>query len=214
MLFHLCLWVLQTFFEKDIVPKERFAYFCVIIVEGDELQATSDKCLKEKITMNIREFETWVRRLRPSLLNTARRMLGDEEDAEDTVQDALLKLWLIRDRLTLYRSPEALATAVVKNLSISLLRERTNNPTPLPEDLEIRSERTPEREMEEREDHVWLARIIHGLPSAQMTILKMSQSEGMSNQQIADVLGIAETSVRTAICKARHKLLEELKKRR
>ena len=31
--------------------------------------------------------------------------------------------------------------------------------------------------------------------------------------KIADVLGITETSVRTALCKARHKLLEELKKR-
>lgn len=164
--------------------------------------------------MNIREFEIWVRRLHPSLLNTARRMLGDEEDAEDTVQDALLKLWLIRDRLTLYRTPEALATVVVKNLCISRLRERTNSPTPLPEGVEVRNERTPEREMEEHEDYAWLARTIHGLPSVQMTILKMSQAEGMSNQQIADVLGITETSVRTALCKARHKLLEELKKRR
>lgn len=164
--------------------------------------------------MDIREFETWVRRLRPSLQAIARRMLADEDDAEDAVQDALLKLWLIRDRLTLYRSPDALATVVVKNLCISRWRERQAEALPLSEDVEISSERSPDHDLEEREDHMWLCRTIQGLPSAQMTILKMSQAEGMSNRQIADVLGITETSVRTALCKARHKLLEELKKRR
>ena len=74
--------------------------------------------------MNTREFETWVRRLRPSLQSVARRMLADEDDAEDAVQDALLKLWLVRDRLTLYRSPDALAVVVVKHLCISRLREQ------------------------------------------------------------------------------------------
>ncbi|MBP3552200.1 MAG: sigma-70 family RNA polymerase sigma factor [Bacteroidaceae bacterium] len=164
--------------------------------------------------MNTREFETWVRRLRPSLQAVARRMLADEDDAEDAVQDALLKLWLVRDRLTLYRSPDALAVVVVKNLCISRWRERQAEALPLPENVDIRSERSPDWEMEEREDHTWLCRTIQGLPSAQMTILKMSQAEGMSNRQIADVLGITETSVRTALCKARHKLLEELKKRK
>lgn len=163
--------------------------------------------------MNTREFETWVRRLRPSLQAVARRMLADEDDAEDAVQDALLKLWLVRDRLTLYRSPDALAVVVVKNLCISRWRERQAEALPLPEDVDIGSGRTPDQELEEREDHTWLCRTIQGLPSAQMTILKMSQAEGMSNRQIADVLGITETSVRTALCKARHKLLEELKKR-
>ncbi len=164
--------------------------------------------------MNIREFETWVRRLRPSLQTVARRMLADEEDAEDAVQDTLLKLWLVRDRLTLYRSPDALAVVVVKNLCISRLREQQTEALPLPENVDIRSERSPDWDLEEREDHTWLCRTIQGLPSAQMTILKMSQAEGMSNREIADVLGIAETSVRTTLCKARHKLLEELKKRK
>lgn len=163
--------------------------------------------------MDIREFETWVRRLRPSLQTIAKRMLADEDDAEDAVQDALLKLWLIRDRLTLYRSPDALATVVVKNLCISRLREQQTEALPLPENMGIRSELSPDHDMEERENHMWLYRTIQGLPSAQMTILKMSQAEGMSNRQIAHVLGITETSVRTALCKARHKLLEELKKR-
>lgn len=163
--------------------------------------------------MDIREFETWVRRLRPSLLSAARRMLGDEEDAEDAVQDALLKLWIVRDRLTLYRSPDALAAVVVRNLCLSRLRERQTEALPLPEGLEIGSGQSADQPLEEREDHAWLCRTIRGLPSAQMTILKMSQAEGMSNQQIARVMGITETSVRTALCKARHKLLEELKRR-
>lgn len=163
--------------------------------------------------METKEFETWVQRLRPSLLSAAGRMLDDDDEAEDAVQDALLKLWLIRHRLALYRSPDALAAVVVKNLCLSRLRERGGKALPLTEGMEVRGGPMPDGLLEEREDRTWLARTIRGLPSAQMTILRMSQTEGMSNRQIAAVMGIAETSVRTALCKARHKLLEEMKRR-
>ena len=37
--------------------------------------------------------------MRPALLRMAIRYLEDSDEAEDAVQDALLKLWFLRDRL-------------------------------------------------------------------------------------------------------------------
>ena len=60
---------------------------------------------------------------------------------------------------------------------------------------------------------MWLEDKIAGLPAAQMQILRMSQQDGLENNEIAEVLGISETTVRTALCKARKNLLEKLMKR-
>ena len=47
--------------------------------------------------------------MRPALLRMAIRFLENSDEAEDAVQDALLKLWFLRDRLDQYRSVDALA---------------------------------------------------------------------------------------------------------
>lgn len=51
-------------------------------------------------SLDHRQFEQEARRLRPALLRVASGMLGyDTGDAEDAVQEALLKLWFFRDRI-------------------------------------------------------------------------------------------------------------------
>ena len=67
--------------------------------------------------------------------------------------------------------------------------------------------------MEEKENAEWLEDNIAGLPAAQMQILRMSQQDGLENSEIAEVLGISEVTVRTALCKARKNLMERLIKR-
>ena len=49
--------------------------------------------------MEQNKFELEAKRRRPALLRMAIRYLEDSDEAEDVVQDALLKLWFLRDRL-------------------------------------------------------------------------------------------------------------------
>lgn len=60
--------------------------------------------------------------MRPALLRMAIRYLEDSDEAEDAVQDVLLKLWFLRDRLDQYRSVDALAIVITKHLCINRLR--------------------------------------------------------------------------------------------
>ena len=83
----------------------------------------------------------------------------------------------------------------------------------LDEELQHVSNRDAQMMMEEDEDRGWLADTVNGLPASQMTILRMSQQDGLENADIAEMLGISETTVRTALCKARKNLLLALKKR-
>ncbi len=60
--------------------------------------------------------------MRPALLRMAIRYLEDSDEAEDAVQDALLKLWFLRDRLDQYRSVDALAIVITKHFIASSIQ--------------------------------------------------------------------------------------------
>ena len=147
--------------------------------------------------------------IRGDILSLSRRFLREESEAEDNVQDTLLKLWTVREKLDEVRSVKALAHAVCKNLCISKLRKRRIFPMELSDEIRLISTHDSEWMLEEKENAQWLEDSIAGLPAAQMQILRMSQQDGLENNEIAEVLGISETTVRTALCKARKKLLEQ-----
>jgi len=161
--------------------------------------------------MEKESFNIIAHKLRPVLLAQSLRYLKDEDEAEDNTQDTLLKMWVIRERLRHYKSVDALAIAICKNLCISKLRKKKVLTEELNDDLLHISNRDAQMMMEEEEDRGWLADTFNGLPASQMTILRMSQQDGLDNNDIADMLGISEITVRTTLCKARKNLLLALK---
>ena len=163
--------------------------------------------------MEREEFCTLARKLRPDILSLSRRFLKEEGEAEDNVQDTLLRLWTIRAQLDEVRSVQALTFAICRNLCISKLRKRHTIPMELSDEIQLVSTHDSGWMLEEKENAEWLEDNIAGLPAAQMQILRMSQQDGLENSEIAEVLGISEVTVRTALCKARKKLMERLIKR-
>lgn len=158
-------------------------------------------------------FCTLARQLRADILSLSRRFLKEESEAEDNVQDTLLRLWTIRAQLDEVRSVQALTLAICRNLCISKLRKKRIIPMELSDEIRLVSTHDSQWMLEEKENAQWLEDNIAGLPAAQMQILRMSQQDGLENNEIAEVLGISETTVRTALCKARKNLLEKLIKR-
>jgi len=151
--------------------------------------------------------------MRADILSLSRRFLREESEAEDNVQDTLLRLWTIREKLDEVRSVQALTYAICKNLCVSKLRKRKVIPMELNEEIRLISTHDSAWMLEEKENAQWLEDNIAELPFSQMQILRMSQQDGLENSEIAEVLGISEVTVRTALCKARKNLLEKLMKR-
>lgn len=163
--------------------------------------------------MEREEFCTLARRLRESVMALSRRFLKDEAEAEDNVQDTLLRLWTICEKLDEVHSVQALSYAICRNLCVTKLRLRRIIPMELNEEVKIISAHDSQWMLEEKENARWLEERIEELPSSQMQILRMSQQDGLENSEIAEILGISEVTVRTALCKARKNLLEKLKNR-
>ena len=151
--------------------------------------------------MTNEEFKDEARRLRPKLLEVARRYLGDE-DAEDTVQDALLRLWQMLDQLHL--PLDALASVLTRNLCIDRLR-RLHPQVTLKEDLERTESEAPPTDV--RIDR--MMSVIATLPPLQQTILRLRHMEGMEMGQIAALIGSSEVAIRKALSRARQSVREQ-----
>jgi RNA polymerase sigma-70 factor (ECF subfamily) len=153
--------------------------------------------------MTQEEYREEARRLRPRLLQAARRYLN-ADDAEDTVQDTLLRLWQMVDAL---RMPmDALALVLVRNLCIDKLRKQKSS-LPLTHDFE----QADEVEYDERIERV-LA-MMASLPTMQQTILRLRHMEGMEMRQIAELTGSNEVAIRKALSRARQSLKQQYAKR-
>ena len=131
------------------------------------------------------EFCILARRLRAGIMSLSRRFLGEEAEAEDNVQDTLLRLWTIRAQLDEVRSVQALTFAICRNLCISKLRKRHTIPMELSDEIRLVSTHDSGWMLEEKENAEGLEDNIAGLPAAQMQILRMSQQDGLENSEIA-----------------------------
>lgn len=153
--------------------------------------------------MTQEEYKEEARRLRPQLLQTARRYLN-EDDAEDTVQDVLLRLWQMVDSL---RMPiNALATVLVRNFCVDRLRRQRPSQA-----LTASCEQPEETETDERIERV--LEMIGTLPTLQQTILRLRHIEGMGMKEIAELTGSSEVAVRKTLSRARQTLKQQYEKR-
>ena len=159
--------------------------------------------------MTNQEFEIFVERSRTKLLAIAHQYLGAVADAEDVVQEALLKLYAMRDKLDDYRSIDALATVVVKRLSLNVLRHDKRHPaTTLDERI------TAYDEPPSDEQYAELLQAIVTLPSKQQMILRMKHIEGMEVEEIADLVKMSHDAIYQNLSRARRAILEQFKNRK
>ena len=146
--------------------------------------------------MTQEELQKEVLRVRPKMVAQAHRYLPGME-AEDIVQDALLKMCLLRQQL---RAPiDTFASVLVRNLSLNQLRRMQKRDTTTDIDTLV-NELTEEIEEAETEQ---LMRIVDSLPSRQQTIIRLHDMEGMNYREISLLTGMPETALRKTVSRIR-----------
>lgn len=160
--------------------------------------------------MEIYEFIHSVERLRGDLLRQARRLLDSEDDAEDAVQETLMKLWIMKERILNADKMRNMATVVCRNVSLNILRDARQS-VPIETAEVITLQGNPQVLLEEQESRQRLKRSIEKLTDKQRAILRMRNVENMTYADIAKIIGSSESSVRGMISKARLALLIQMK---
>ncbi len=150
-------------------------------------------------------FRNDVLPLKNMLYRLALRITLNREEAEDIVQDTLLKVWNRRDDWQDIDSIEAFSLTVCRNLSLDRLKKAGADSQPLGDDETSAPdpghnpyERTAQKDRVEQ-----VRRIIDSLPEKQRSCMQLRDFEGKSYKEIAQVLGITEEQVKVNIFRAR-----------
>lgn len=149
--------------------------------------------------------------LKDKLFRLALRITFDRAEAEDIVQDTLIRVWNIRDEWPEMESIEAYCMTVARNLAIDRSQKMEARNTELtPETQEMPDALTPENEFERDEQLKLIHRIINGLSEKQRTIVQLRDIEGKSYKEIADVLDITEEQVKVNLFRARQRIKTQI----
>lgn len=155
--------------------------------------------------MELKEFKIEVLPLRNKILKYALKLTENDDDAEDVVQEVLLKLWDRRHELKQYASIEALSITITRNTCYDILRKRKEL-----EDInsiQITSIKdNPEKLLEIKDDIELVGQIIETLPSLQKRIIKMKDIDGYETEEIAKITGCSNDAIRSNLSRARKKV--------
>jgi RNA polymerase sigma-70 factor (ECF subfamily) len=146
-----------------------------------------------------------------AMFNTALRIVNKIPDAEDVLQDSFI------DAFTQLRSFEGRSTfgawlkQIVVFKSIALLKRHRINFV----EVETIGELPEEKELDEAD--TWytvdlIKQTIQQLPDGYRTVLTLYLFEGYDHEEISEILGVAQSTVRTQYIRAKQKLLQLLKK--
>lgn len=162
---------------------------------------------------DVEAFGALIERYKKAIYNTAFRMMGNREEAEDISQEAFIRMY---NSLSKY-NPEykfmTWALKVTTNLCLDSLRKRKADTVPIEDWYEIKDRKdTPEEEYIRKENQKLVQDAIMKLPDKYREFLILFHHRNLSYQEIMDIKGESLTIVKNRLYRARQMLRKELVK--
>ena len=172
--------------------------------------------IKQVLEGDVNAFEGLVKEYEKNVYNLALRMTGDPEDAADMAQDAFIKAY---SSLSSFRGDSTFSVwlfRIVSNLCLDFLRSRKRRPTVSlsvendeGEDMEFEiadESQSPETLLEQKLTREAVRCGLDSLPPEQRQILLLREIQGLSYEEIAQVLELETGTVKSRIFRARKRL--------
>ncbi len=166
-------------------------------------------------------FDELVREYQTKVIHIAYAMLSDYEEANDAAQETFVKVYRFVDN---FRHDSSLSTwiyRITKNVCLDFLRKRKEATISIDEEnedgkrIEIEdSSKTPEKIAEENERRKLLRKALAELDDNSRMMITLYELEGMSYDEIADILKIPVGTVKSRLNRAREKLKKILFEKR
>lgn len=166
-----------------------------------------------QLYINQVDFRHDILPLKNIIFRTALRIILNREEAEDIVQDTLVKLWERRGELDEVENLEAFALTMARNLAIDRKEKMDNQHVSFDDEAHDRpddDQGDADRRLVQRETTGFIAGIINSLPEKQRTIVQLRDIEGKTYQEIATVLSISESDVKVSLFRARKEMREKI----
>jgi RNA polymerase sigma-70 factor (ECF subfamily) len=161
-----------------------------------------------------RAFRVLVEKFQQYAFNIAFRILCDEDEAKDAVQEGFIKIW---QRINDFDGNSKFSTwmyRIVTNKAIdrlrSINRENLISIDSVIEKYGIQSEEDPGRNMDNREMGRLIQVISEDLPEKQRLVFIMRDLQGMDSADVQEILGLSETAVKSNLYHGRQAVKQKL----
>jgi RNA polymerase sigma-70 factor (ECF subfamily) len=141
------------------------------------------------------------------------RMVGDEDEVKDIVQEVFLKMYEHRLQLANPSRFRAWIFMIARNQCLTHYRDHKRT-TPFDDELsmpEIPETESLSQEIERNEEVLLVRAFINQLKPEYREVVVLREYQGLSYEEIADVIGTTVAAIKAKLFKARKELYEKMK---
>ena len=163
------------------------------------------------ILMTRKDFDDIIHNNYRKLYFIAFRIIRNQQEAEDIVQEVFTRMWLMGKKIDEYKDVVALSVTITKNICIDQVRKmkHLNGNIDWSEVNKSYLTPSPHDQMVNTETLEILSGIIANLPDQFRTIVQMKEMKGLSYEEIASQTGMNINSLRVTLSRARRIIREE-----
>ncbi|MEO0082351.1 MAG: sigma-70 family RNA polymerase sigma factor [candidate division WOR-3 bacterium] len=191
-----------------------------IAVAPKALPVPDDELVRRVQAGNAEAFEELVRRYERKVYNVIYRLMGNEQDARETLQDTFLRAYRFIGKFKFQSSFFTWLYRIATNTSLTKLRQRKSPVVmsldePVGEDgdlpLEIPDYKyNPEQMMRQRELRQALKDAVDSLPPDYRSVVVLRDLEGLSNEEVGKILKLSVPAVKSRLHRGRLALRDKL----
>ncbi len=157
-------------------------------------------------------FTETVLPIKNKLYRFALSITASSVEAEDIVQEVLVKIWQNKQDWDKVTNMEAWGMRMTRNLSIDKLRSKHKRVVELDTSFNGSDNHTPEKIVQSKDTFDHIKKLMAELPEKQKAAMQLRDIEGLSYKEISDALEIPLSQVKIYLFRARTAIRNKLTK--
>ncbi len=162
--------------------------------------------------MNTIDFKHKVFSLSERLFPMVARMLGNSANAEDAIQEIMIKLWVKRKQVGQHPNITGFVFLTARNYCIDLLKKKKPEIDDSTLQFKVLESENGQEQLEWKELNIIIGKILKKLPEQQREILMMRDIDGYEFIEIAAAIQLKVEHIRVLLSRARKQVCIELEK--
>ncbi|WP_319500000.1 sigma-70 family RNA polymerase sigma factor [uncultured Draconibacterium sp.] len=162
--------------------------------------------------MTTEEFKNTVIPYSVKLYPMLFRILRNEEETRDALQELMLRLWNRKDELVKCTNQSAYIVTMARNYSFDLLKKKKPQAIDEKHEYMILNTEADGTDSDTIERYEKVKQVIKDLPEKYRTVIELRDIDGFSFEEIKDITGYEVANLRVILSRARQKVKEEVEK--
>ncbi|WP_303918867.1 RNA polymerase sigma factor [Draconibacterium sediminis] len=158
--------------------------------------------------MTSNEFEILILQQKDKLFRFALSILKDSNEAQDAVQEVVLKLWKNRRLIDNAKNHESYCLNTIKNHCFDVLRKQKKHQNYLQTNI---NEQMDETRFDAIDFVEKLKQELHQLPVQQRMAIELKDFQGLDYEEVSEIMEQSVNTIRVHVSRGRKKLFEIFK---